>query len=196
MKYNIVVALIAVLVAIYSSWGNNSAWYKDAISVEVVPPYLAAYDALANKIIQPVIDVSINDLNNETHGQDVINELVKSLSCGVKTMQTNLTEAFNDSQSIANKLDNEIAALVLSIGSTEREISTLQNNIASLGAQVAQAEEQVRGAEQAVADKQNAVNAADGALAEAQRAVERARDCRGKRFVRRLVRRVCCCSMN
>ena len=190
MKTDILLAMVVALLALYSSFGNDGAWYRDAMSVEVVPPYVAAYDALQNKIIAPLLDADIEELNNETVGAALVNDLVRQISCGVRTMRENLTEALNDSQTISKKLNDEIASLTLSISRTESEISQTGNTIATLSTQVGQTETQVRSAEQAVNDKQGEVNQAAAQQAEAQRAVDRARECRGKRSfrLRRIVR--------
>ncbi len=162
-------SLLMVLIAV--SQANDVSWYRNFLSEQVAPPYVAAYRILKDQIIDPLLAFNNEELaDNETNVTvaDVVS-LAQNLTCATKELYRSLSSALNASEQLNQELDRKLLQLVSSISQKENDVRQVNDQLRTIQAQLADTQGKVNDAENTVRNKETELNQADSQLAEEQR---------------------------
>jgi hypothetical protein len=118
-----------------------------------------------------------------TYEQNRLTGLVDQLDLAAKNVYTNLKNASSECERLRIQLNAEITSTILAISHQEELLRQLDSTIDQLASDIQYQEQQVAFAEQLVRERQATVERAERELRDAEDRVEKARLCRGKRFI-------------
>ena len=170
------VLTLTVILSCTALGSSQQQWYKDEITVRVLPPYIRAYNSLQNEVLAELLKVDVAALDD-----DAVGRVVNRLYCSVQKVYQSLQQSVAASETLQANVGARLSTTVAQVGAQEQRIRDKDVEIAHTNQILASTQNQLVAAQQAVREKERAVADANQAVRDAEEDVERARKCRGKR---------------
>lgn len=156
--------------------------YKHQFQTQVAVPYKDGVTVIGTDIIEYLATSPVP--TTTAAGQ----QIVANLNSKAQTASSHLSKSVQASDNLRLQLDNRVEQLVQDGSKIEQQIVTNQQQLVETQAKIQQTQAQVQDAQNQVNAAVQSVQHAEQKVREEQDRVDKARQCRGKRFIRKITK--------